>query len=120
MRNVQAYGFTWLCLHINYILYVITCVCIYFLDLCWVNNFSPHCQCLVGDTYDLMEPKPKCRIAHILGILLMISYWFCFYFSNIIVVCTLSFNMLLQNQKLDKYSLLVTTIFGNKFYLKCM
>ena len=34
------------------------------------------------------EAETNCRIAHILGILLMVSkYWFDFYFSNIIVVC---------------------------------
>ena len=33
-----------------------------------------------------MKPKPI-RIAHILGTLLMISYLFHFYFSDIIVVC---------------------------------
>ena len=31
--------------------------------------------------------ETNCRIAHILGTLLMISYWFHFYFSDIIVVC---------------------------------
>ena len=34
--------------------------------------------------------ETNCSIAHILGILLMISYCFAFYFSNIIVVCTVS------------------------------
>ena len=32
------------------------------------------------------EAETNCRIAHVLGIQLMISYWFAFYFSNIIVV----------------------------------
>ena len=32
----------------------------------------------------------NCRIAHVLGILLMISYSFAFYFNDIIVVCTVS------------------------------
>ena len=30
--------------------------------------------------------ETNCRIADMLGILLMISYWFAFYFSDIIVV----------------------------------
>ena len=30
--------------------------------------------------------ETSCRSAHILGILLMISYWFAFYFGDIIVV----------------------------------
>ena len=34
--------------------------------------------------------ETNCRIAHVLDILLMVSYWFAFYFSDIIVVCTVS------------------------------
>ena len=37
--------------------------------------------------------ETNCGIAHILGILLMISYWFAFYFSDIIVVCTVSISI---------------------------
>ena len=38
----------------------------------------------------LNHSETNCRIAHVLGILLMISYWFAFYFSDIIVVFTVS------------------------------
>ena len=47
--------------------------------------------------------ETNCRIAHVLGILLMISYWFAFYFSDIIVVCTVSISIMSNSGYLELF-----------------
>ena len=52
-----------------------------------------------NDTYNGAETN--CRIAHVLGILLMISYWFAFFFSDIIVICTVSMRVPIRTQNVS-------------------
>ena len=61
---------------------------------------------------NLNGAETNCRTAHchVFGILLMSSYWFAFYFSDIIVVYSFNFNLTkmlliyLQNQQKRFYS----------------
>ena len=66
--------------------------------------------CLDHYLQDLLTygAETNCRIAHLLVILLMISYWFAFYFSDTIVVCTVSIYKSLHNQVPSYLSDLIT------------
>ena len=61
---------------------------------CFNNSTYYNTQCV----YAFNGDQTNCRIAHILGTLLMIRYWFAFYFSDIMVYYEMhSFNSNLVN-----------------------
>ena len=62
------------------------------LSFTWGGNDSKTLTKTKGhDNHQIKQNKTNCRIAHLLNILQMISYWFFFYFSDIIVICIVPF-----------------------------